>query len=169
MIEIRPELPGDIEAIYKLNELAFAQPAEATLVDALRVAGAVTLSLVALEQDKIVGHILFSPVTIKSGKTDFLAIGLGPMSVAPQRQKQGIGSRLVRKAIEVLHLKAHKAVVVLGHPDFYPRFGFVKASTHKIKWEIEVPDEAFMVLELVPGSLPANGGIVHYHPQFMAV
>lgn len=169
IIEIREELPEDWDAIHEVNERAFGQAGEANLVRALRNGGAVTLSLVAIAQSRILGHILFSPVTIQSGNVEFSAIGLAPLAVAPQGQGQGIGAQLVEKGIQLLRERSHPAVVVLGHPDYYPRFGFTKASLYKISWEFDAPEEAFMLLELVPGSLPAAGGVVQFHPAFLSV
>jgi len=163
-ILVRRERPADRSSIHRLNQLAFGRPAEAELVDALRSAGAVLLSLVAVEQGGVVGHILFSPVTIDSA----LAVGLGPMAVQPGRQRAGIGSALIRASLEELRRAGHCAVVVLGHPGYYPRFGFVRASQHRIRWEHDCPEEAFMVLELRPGGLPA-GGVVRFRPEFDGV
>jgi putative acetyltransferase len=165
-VEIRDEASGDAEAIHRVNALAFGQPDEANLVDSLRAAGAALLSLVAVDAGRIVGHILFSPVSISSPAGDFAAVGLGPMAVLPDRQRLGIGSELVRRGLAALRNRGHGVVVVLGHPAYYPRFGFVRASTHKIRWEHDAPDEAFMVLELALGALAGRGGIVRYRSEF---
>jgi putative acetyltransferase len=168
-VEIRQERPEDRAAVRGVNALAFEQSAEADLVEALHEAKAVTLSLVAVRGGQIVGHILFSPVRIQSPSGDFGAIGLGPMAVLPEHQGCGIGSRLVLAGMAELLLAGHEAVIVLGHPEFYPRFGFVPASTYGIRWEQEVPDEVFMALELKPGALQGCGGVVQYRPEFLEV
>jgi len=165
-VRIRREEPGDAPSVRRINELVFGQPSEANLVDALRAADAVVLSLVAVEGDVVVGHVLFSPVIVASETARFSVVGLGPMAVLPGRQKSGIGSMLVNAGLAELRQAGHEAVVVVGHPHYYPRFGFVRASTHGIRWEIEVPDEAFMVLELKPGALAGRGGVVQYRPEF---
>jgi putative acetyltransferase len=174
---IRQEGPDDHAAIRRVNELAFGGPGEANLVDALRAAGAVTLSLVArigadIGADSgadIVGHILFSPVAIKTSAGTSAAVGLAPMAVLPGRQRMGIGSRLVREGLAELGRRGHAAVIVLGHPDYYPRFGFEPASRFGLRWEHECPDQAFMARELRPGALAGPGGVVCYRPEFAAV
>ncbi len=166
---IRLERSEDAAAIRRVNEFAFARLAEANLVDALRDAGAVTLSLVAEREGRIVGHILFSPVTIESPEEAFPAVGLGPMAVEPGLQRSGIGSALVRAGLSALRADGHEVVVVLGHPEYYPRFGFVRASEHGIRWEQYAPDEAFMVLELRAGALGGRGGVVRYRAEFTGV
>jgi putative acetyltransferase len=167
-LRIREENTGDQQAIQRVNMLAFAGSNEADLVDTLCAAGAVTLSLVA-EQDGIVGHILFSPVTIETPAGISAAVGLAPMAVWQEWQRRGIGSRLVREGLAELRRRGHGVVVVLGHPDYYPRFGFEPASRFGLRWEGQYPDEAFMVVELVPGALSEAGGIVRYRPEFAAV
>ncbi len=165
-IQIRPENPGDIDAIHKVVEAAFGQSAEADLVDVLRDNDAVTLSLIAEQGGEIVGHILFSPVTITSDEGTFEAIGLAPMAVAPSCQRQGIGSRLVRAGLDECRQLGHEVMVVLGHPEYYPRFGFVPSKPLGIRYEVDVPEEVFMVLELRDGALAERGGVVRYRPEF---
>ncbi len=178
MINIRRELPEDKEAIWQVNEAAFGRPAEAALVDALRRRGVVTLSLVAERAGEVVGHILFSPVTITNEaggvvtpalSATAVAVALGPMAVSPTCQREGIGSQLVQTGIAMLRQAGHKILIVLGHPEFYPRFGFAPASRFGIRWEIEVPDEVFMALALQPGALAGVTGIVQYQPEFLGV
>jgi len=161
---IRREIPRDIPFIHGVNEAAFDTTAEARLVDALRAAGGVTLSLVAEERGEIVGHILFSPVTIE-GRPGIDAVGLAPMAVVPPKQKQGVGSRLVREGLAELRQRGCAGVVVLGHPRYYPRFGFVPASRFGLRCEYDSPDEAFMALELVPGALAGASALVRYRPE----
>lgn len=173
MTTVRRERPDDLAAIRAVNELAFGTAAEADLVDALRARGQATLSFVAAEGHRVVGHILFSPVTIESGGESggdsVAALGLGPMVVLPARQRQGIGSALVRTGLEACRDAGHGCVVVLGHPEYYPRFGFTRASRHGVTWEHPAPDEAFMLVELRDGALGGRGGIVRYQPEFGAV
>ncbi len=177
MTTVRRERPDDLAAIRAVNELAFGTAAEADLVDALRARGQATLSLVAAEGHRVVGHILFSPVTIESGGEpggdsggdSAAALGLGPMAVLPTRQRLGIGSALVRAGLAACRDAGHGCVVVLGHPEYYPRFGFTRASRHGVTWEHPAPDEAFMLVELRDGALGGRGGIVRYPPEFGAV
>ncbi len=167
---IREEAHGDAAAIRRVNEEAFGRPDEANLVDALRANGAATLSLVAESAGAIVGHILFSPVSIdRADGSRGEALGLAPMAVAPRQQRSGIGTRLVRSGLEQLRAAGHGAVIVLGHPDYYPRFGFVPASRFGLRWEIDCPEEAFLAIELRPGALAGGPGVVRYRPEFAAV
>lgn len=169
MVQIRRELPEDIEAIYNLNKKAFKQNTEADLVDKLRASGSLTLSLVAIENDRVLGHIAFSPVTIESAENKVDAIGLAPMAVLPERQRGGIGSQLVESGLEEIQRLGYDIVVVLGYPDYYPRFGFSAAKKYGIQWEHDVPEEAFMVKELRKGALNDVSGIVKYRPEFNEV
>ena len=178
-MEIRIEQPTDRDAVRRVNELAFGRPDEARVVDALHDAvryrqreigrGAVTLSLVAVEGGEVIGHILFSPVTIGASAGDVEAVGLAPMAVLPAHQKKGVGAALVRDGIERLRQDGHGAVVVLGHPGYYPRFGFKKASAFKVTWEKDAPEEAFMAFELKPDALKVKGGVARFRPEFDAV
>ncbi len=152
-VTVRRESGEDYAAVRRVNELAFGQPNEAALVDALREQADHFISLVAVLNDKIVGHIFFSPVAIESETSTFSAMGLAPMAVLPERQRLGIGSLLVRAGLaECLHA-GHNVVVVLGHPMYYPRFGFVPAVQKGIRSEYDVPDDVFMVAELEPKVL----------------
>ncbi len=169
MLHIRDEHLDDIGAIRKVNELAFGQKAEAELVDAVRERGAYILSLVAELDGQIVGHIFFTPVLIVEAEDRVPAVGLGPMAVLPEFQKQGIGSALVRAGLDQLRAMHYRAVIVLGHPDFYPKFGFVPASRFGIRFMVTVQDEVFMAVELQPGGLRGVRGIVHYQPEFEKV
>ncbi len=169
MAVIRHEALEDMAAVHRLEQEAFGRAEEANLVDALRRRRAFTLSLVAVKDDQVVGHILFSPVTIESGDSSFEAVGLGPMAVLPSHQRQGIGSQLVRAGLEECRKAGHAIVIVLGHPNFYPRFGFSPSKSYGIRWENDVPDEVFMVAELRPGALAGRSGIVRYQPEFSGV
>jgi putative acetyltransferase len=166
---IRGEEPRDAAAVRRVNELAFGQPTEANLVEALRDSGAVLLSLVAEVEREVVGHILFSPVVIDGPNGRFGAAGLGPMAVVPERQRTGLGGRLVRSGLDRLHHARVEAVVVVGHPAYYPRFGFVPASRFGIRWEHPVSDGAFMAAELRGGALAGHAGVVRYRPEFDGV
>jgi len=163
---IRPEQPEDIPTIRHVHNLAFGQPNEADLVDALRRASVLTISLVAVQDSHIVGHIAFSPVTISSDTTTIEAIGLGPMAVLPEFQHQGIGSRLVESGLEACRQTDYGIIIVLGHPEYYPRFGFTPSKPHGIVWERDVPEEVFMVKELKEGALAQMQGVVKYNPEF---
>ena len=169
MVAILHERPEDAHAIRLVLEEAFGQSNEADLVDALRNRGALTLSLVALRENEVVGHILFSPVTIESTGSSFHAIGLGPMAVLPPYQGKGIGSQLVRIGLEQCREAGHEIVVVLGHPDFYSRFGFVPTRHRGIHCEFDVPHDVFMIMELRQGALAGRGGLVKYQPEFKPV
>ena len=169
MLTIRPEVPGDAAAIHHVNARAFGRPEEADLVDALRQNGGLTISLVAVQDDHIVGHISFSPVTITSDTATIDAISLAPMAVLPEFQRRGIGSQLVEAGLNACHNTPYGVVVVLGHTQYYPRFGFSPAKPQGIVWEQDVPDEVFMVQELRKGALTQTNGVVKYRPEFHAV
>lgn len=148
-----------------VNQLAFGRSSEGALVDALRgVPDAI--SLVATIEARIVGHILFTPVQVEGLEPRVPAVGLAPMAVLPEYQRQGIGSQLVRAGLDACRSHGHGLVVVVGHPAFYPRFGFVRASTTGLEYEHAVRPEAFMVLELQTGALAHARGIVRYRPEF---
>ena len=164
MITVRAETAEDIPVIRRVNGLAFGQPGEAELVDALRAAARPYISLVAVSEGQVVGHIFFSPVTLESEDSAFI-LGLAPMAVLPEYQRRGIGSRLVRAGLEECLRIGCDVVVVVGHSKYYPRFGFVPASQKGLKCEYQVPDEVFMVAELRPDAL-AGRGLVKYRPEF---
>lgn len=164
-MNIRNEIESDWPSIWKLNAGAFKTEAEAALVDLLRKNGNPFVSIVAEEDQTIVGHILFTPVTL-TGHPNLKMMGLAPMAVAPQYQKKGIGSSLVRSGLKECEKLEMGAVVVLGHPKYYPRFGFLPASNFQIKSEYEVPDDVFMVKELRPGYLKGKFGTIKYQEEF---
>lgn len=166
MIIVRAETPEEMEAVRRVNESAFGRAEEANLVDALRAAARPHISLVAEAGGMVVGHIFFSPVTLETGDKGRAIFGLAPMAVLPEHQNQGVGSRLVREGLSECRRIGCGAVVVLGHPAYYPRFGFVPASSKGLRCEYPVPDEAFMVAELMPGGLLSARGLVKYHPEF---
>ena len=122
------------------------------LLDALRKRGRITLSRVLVHEDCIVGHILFSPVTIESDNATHPAVGLGPMGVLPELQRQNIGSGLLKTGLAECQQAGHEWVVVLAHVEYYPRFGFVPASRYGVGREYDVPADVFMALELREGT-----------------
>ncbi|MEG4588569.1 N-acetyltransferase [Microcoleus sp. MOSTC5] len=165
-MDIRTEKPEDIEAVRQVNIGAFERENEANLVDRLRGIAA-TFSFVAVKSDRIVGHIFFSPVVVEGKCSSNLSIlGLAPVAVLPEYQRQGIGTLLIQQGLEECRRSGFQAVVVLGDPDFYSRFGFVPASSKSLKCEYDVPDEAFMVLELESGALQDCSGTVKYRSEF---
>lgn len=161
---IRLESRGDEASIRETNELAFGSPLEARLVEALRET-ADYLSLVATLDGRVVGHILFTPVTIEPA-VDRRIAGLAPMAVRPEHQRSGIGGQLIRVGLEECRRSGYSAVVVLGHPEYYPRFGFAPAHTFGLTCEFPSPPEAFMAIELDAGTLNGIRGMVRYHAVF---
>jgi putative acetyltransferase len=169
-IQIREEAQADVAPIHRVNADAFETDAEARLVDALRDGGGLVLSLVAESEGEIIGHIAFSAVVVTSDSgTTFSGVGLAPMAVAPEHQRSGIGGRLIAEGLRRLRSRGQRFCVVLGHPAYYPRHGFVRASTFGIRWERPAHDEAFFVQELVPGGLTGVSGTVRYRPEFDSV
>lgn len=168
-VSIREEGPEDAAAVQRVNAEAFGQPQEGHLVHLLRTNKGITLSLVAVVDDRVVGHILFSPVRLQRGGKELEGAGLGPMAVLPELQRKGIGSKLVNEGIRKLRRARCPFVVVLGHPDYYPRFGFVPASGHGIGCKWEVPDNAFMLLSLDPLRLKGASGLARYRDEFSTV
>lgn len=167
---IREETPEVVDSIHALNAAAFETDAEARLVDGLRAHGRLTLSLVAIADAMVVGHIAFSPITLRRPDGSVvMGTGLGPMAVARARQGRGIGTRLARGGLNRLRAAGHPFCVVLGHPDFYPRFGFKRASEFGIRWERDAPDDVFFALELAQGALEGVSGVVCYAPEFAMV
>jgi len=168
-IRIRAETTEDHESIRRVNTLAFARNNEADLVDALRENARPHISLVATLDDKVVGHIFFSPVSVECDAGAFNAMGLAPMAVLPAHQNQRIGSQLVRAGLRECGRIGENIVVVLGHSNYYPRFGFAPASLKGLRSEYDVPDEVFMVTELSEGALNGRTGLVKYHREFRKV
>jgi putative acetyltransferase len=166
MLMIRRETEADHPAVRRVNKLAFNRANEAELVDALRKNVRPYISLVAELEGQVVGHIFFSPVIIESEASSFTALGLAPMAVLPEKQNQGIGSELVRHGLKTCQSIGHEVVVVLGHPEYYPRFGFVPARQKGLSCEYSVADEVFMVTELKEGALAGRRGMVKYRPEF---
>ena len=165
---IRSEGKADRAAVRAINTEAFEGPAEAGLVDALREQANPAVSLVAEHDGGIVGHIMFSPVMLV-GEPELNIMGLAPMAVVPTYQRLGIGSALVRAGLEKCARLGFGAVVVLGHPTYYPRFGFIPSTRWNIRCEYEAPPEAFMAIELEAGYLDGKAGTIRYHPAFADV
>jgi len=168
MIEIRPETSADWPAIHDVNTRAFGRESEARLVDTIRASDSFLpeLSLVAVEAACIVGHVLFSGIGIRTAERLLPALALAPMAVLPGRQNQGIGSALIRRGLEECRRHGHHIVVVVGHRNYYPRFGFSSARAKGL--EAPFPDAVFMVQELTPGALDGVRGTVEYPPAFAA-
>lgn len=166
-MRLRPEIEADIPAIAALHDAAFGGPLEARIVGGLRAAARPLISWVAEEDGRVIGHLLFSPVTLET-VPGLRWMGLAPMAVLPDRQGQGVGTALAQAGLEACREAGVEAVVVLGHPSFYPRFGFVPASRYGLRCEFEAPDEAFMALELSPGACAGRGGLLRFHPVFQA-
>lgn len=165
---IRSERKADRAAVRAINTEAFEGPAEAGLVDALREQAKPVVSLVAEHDEGIVGHIMFSPVMLVR-EPGLNIMGLAPMAVVSTHQRQGIGSALVRAGLEECARLDFGAVVVLGHPAYYARFGFVPSTRWNIRCEYEAPPEAFMAIELEAGYLDGKAGTIRYHPAFADV
>jgi putative acetyltransferase len=163
-MRIRAEAPADCKAIAQLNDRAFGGTFESELIGRLRSDGLVAASLVAEDEGRMIGHILLSRLDVTAGKRKLNALALAPMAVSPEWQRQGIGSALMRAAIEAARNAQADVIVVLGHPAFYPRFGFSAARAAKLKSPFS--GEAFMVLEITPNALGDGDGNVVYPPAF---
>ena len=168
-MHIRLEQEADRHQIRIINTSAFETTAEADLVDVLRQSDIPLISLVAEEENQLIGHILFSPVSLAEQAHAPTIAGLAPMAVLPAWQGKGVGSRLVTEGLKYCAEAGYVAVVVLGHPDYYPRFGFVPASRFNIKSEYEVPDEVFMLKELKEAALSGIQGVIQYHDSFKQI
>jgi putative acetyltransferase len=164
-IRIRPETDADMADIFKVNAAAFPTEAEARLVDTLRESAGEYISLVAVKDQNIVGHIMFTLVTLEPFDELHL-MGLAPMAVSPSLQRDGIGTELVNAGLQICRELGVGAVAVLGHPEYYPRFGFRPASQWGIKCEYDVPEEVFMLMELSPAYLQDYQGTIRYHAAF---
>jgi putative acetyltransferase len=167
-ITIRSEAPTDEPQVWNVNRQAFGCDVEANLVNALRAGGHATISLVAQLQDEVVGHLLLSALRIVGDSPAVAALALAPLAVLPGRQRQGIGSQLVVAGIAEARHRGHRILTVLGHPSYYPRFGF-SAELAKPLVSPFGGGEAWMALELVPASLAGVSGRVEYAPPFMSL
>jgi putative acetyltransferase len=167
MVQVRSERASDHDAIRQVNELAFEQPTEADLVDALRDSDAwlPEFSLVAEETGAVVGHALFTAARLDSGVE---VLSLGPMAVLPGHQRSGIGGAMIRAGLERARATEYPLVAVLGHAEYYPRFGFEPASAYGISTPYDVPDEFWMILPL-PAYDPGIRGQIVYPPAFDSV
>ena len=173
-IVIRNERPDDANSVQQVLEHAFGRKAEGHLVARMRRLQISPISLVAVDcstkpstkPDRIIGHIMFSPVTINNVPPPVPALGLAPVAVVPERQHQGIGSTLIENGLTRCRHQGVGVVVVLGHHDYYPRFGFRPAPARGLTCEYKSPPESFMVIELRPGALDDCRGLVRYHPSF---
>lgn len=173
-IIIRPELNTEYNTTEEIIKKAFlyeeySDKKEHLLVNRIRKSDAFIheLSLVALNQSEdVIGHILLSKINIVDGNNEVDSLALAPVSVTPEYQKKGIGSQLIHAALKNAKDLGYHSIIVLGHKDYYPKFGFKPASLWNIQAPFEVPDEVFMALELTPNSLEKVQGVVHYSKAF---
>ena len=161
---LRRENPEERGAVRLLIEAAFGRPDEADLVDRLRSEGVVLASFIAARERRIVGHVLFSRMWIETASGPISAVALAPMAVLPEQQRRGVGGQLARHGLDWLRERGEHVVIVLGHPEYYPRFGF--STDHARCLVSPFPAEAFMALELVPGALDGIRGSVRYPDAF---
>lgn len=168
VVTIRPERSGDEAAIYAVNRSAFNRDDEPTLVDAIRASDGFipALSLVAEQEGRITGHVLFSRAAIRTEDAEIPVLVLAPIAVLPEFQNRGIGSKLIDAGLERARELGEKIVVLIGHPWYYPRFGFKPARPLGIDYPIPIREEAFMALELIPGALTGIRGTVAFPPAF---
>jgi putative acetyltransferase len=158
------EDPRERSAVYAINEVAFGRADEADLIVRLRKEGVVLQSLVAEVEQQLVGNIVFSRMSIETSNGSAPAVALAPMAVLPSHQRRGIGESLIRRGLDLLRSRDEQIVIVLGHPDYYPRFGFSSETASLI--ESPFPPEAFMAIELRPGALRGIRGRVRYPAAF---
>ena len=163
-LTVRCEEGRDWSSIYRVNEAAFGRADEANLVAELRRDGVVLASLVAEINEQLVGHILFSRMSIEMANGAIPAVALAPLAIVPEYQRQGIGGRLIRDGLDLLRERGERIVIVLGHPDYYPRFGFSPERARLL--ESPFPPEAFMAMELTAGALDGIKGKVKYPAAF---
>jgi len=165
---IRPEEHRDRAAIRRINESAFGGAEEANLVDALRAKVSPFLSLVSTQEidSNPIGHILFTPVTVRGSEAGTPALALAPLAVLPEYQSRGHGSALVRTGLQACREAGYYIIFVVGYPTYYPRFGFKPARALGFECEFPVSDEVFMVTELEQGVLEGVRGTVYYHELF---
>ncbi len=164
---IREEQAEDRADVAKVHRLAFGREDEGRLVEALRDGDHARISLVAEDGGRIVGHVLFSALSLAAPDGALDALSLAPVAVVPDRQREGIGSMLIREGLRTCEGRGHRVVVVLGEPGYYRRFGFSTRLAENLS--TVYPKEAFMALELVPAALDGVTGKVEYPPPFEAV
>ena len=165
-VQVRHARQGDEDAIARVHDRAFGQLTESRIVAAVRRAGRAVISLVAVDPSGIVGHVLFTPLAVDSPGQPISALALGPMAVLPEVQRSGVGSRLVAAGLEACALTGCQVVAVIGHPGYYPRFGFRPGVTYGLRSEFAVPEDVFMIAELTAGVLMGRAGIVRYTEEF---
>jgi putative acetyltransferase len=163
-IAVRRERPGDAAAVRSVVEAAFGRPSEADLVEALHRERAVIAAFVAVMDDRVVGHVLFSRVLIEAADASHAAAALAPLSVFPDAQRQGVGTRLVHAGLEALSARGEQVVLVLGDPQYYRRFGFSVQQAAGL--DTPFPRDAFMAVELIADALTGVRGRVKYSPAF---
>jgi putative acetyltransferase len=163
--DIHPETPQDAPGVRAVEEAAFGRMTEADLVDVCRLRGKVSLSLVAIREERVVGHLLFTAVTLDPPCPGWHGLGLGPVAVLPEFQQTGIGTRLIEVGLDICREQGIDFVVLLGNPRYYARFGFIPASEFGLGNEYGAGAE-FMACELKPGVLRGARGVVKYVPEF---
>lgn len=167
-LSVRPETSEDHEAIRDVNMRAFGRPVEALIVERVRSTSAFLpeLSLVAEQDGRIVGHVLFSEAVIEGVAERWTVLALGPVAVIPERQRQGVGSLMIETGLKWSAELGYRAVLLIGHPGYYPRFGFVPAKAHEIEPRFSVPDDVFMVRLLRLDGLEGVQGAFAFPPAF---
>lgn len=170
-IEIRQEIANDYPAVYNIHTNAFGRKAEACLTDRLRLSDVFIpeLSLVAVSQNKVIGHILFTKAKIENLGEEVETLILAPISINPDHQKKGIGSRLIKEGIEIARRLEFCSIIVLGDANYYPRFGFKPTFNWNIKAPFNVPPKAFMALEIYENSLSGIKGVVRLSEEFLQI
>lgn len=168
IVEVRQEEANDFPAVYDLNIKVFKRKTEARLVDRLRLSEAFIpeLSLVATIDNKIVGYILFTKILVIDEDKEVPSLALAPMAVHPDYQKQGIGTHLIHHGFSKARELGYKSAIVLGHAEYYPKFGFVPTSKWLIKPPYHVPENSFLGIELIENGLSGVKGIVRFSKEF---
>lgn len=161
---IRDEAPFDRTAIYEVHRQAFGGEDESRLVDVLRDQGYHRVSLVAEEDSTVVGHVLFSAIEIVTPDARRPVLSLAPVGVLPAWQNRQVGTQLIRQGLECCRSAGHSIVLVVGHPPYYPRFGFSAELARQL--DCAYTGESFMALELVPAAMRGLRGRVEYSPPF---
>jgi putative acetyltransferase len=166
LIEIREERPDDVTAVREVNRRAFGQEQERNIIDALRTNRGALLSLVATVNGRVVGHIIYSPLSVGENVN---GVALGPMAVVPEYQRHGIGTKLIETGNRKIKDAGYPFIIVVGHAEYYPRFGFRPAREYGIKCEWDVPDEVFMLQVLNEAKMPGASGLANYRHEFSTV